>query len=159
MLEGISAIGFETATPVQEQAIPEIIKRKDVIALAQTGTGKTAAFLLPVIHNILRSEPDNHIKALVIVPTRELAVQIDQQMEGLSYCTSLSSIAVYGGGDGASFTREKQALTVGADVIIGTPGRLIAHLIMGYVKVQKLDYLLSLMKQTVCSIWVSMTIF
>lgn len=141
LLEGIRAIGFENATPVQEKAIPEVISGKDVIALAQTGTGKTAAFLLPVIHNILKTASDDHIKALVIVPTRELAVQIDQQMEGLSYYTSLSSIAVYGGGDGASFTREKQALTDGADVIVGTPGRLIAHLIMGYVKVQKLEYL------------------
>ncbi|UII25270.1 DEAD/DEAH box helicase [Fulvivirga maritima] len=142
LLEGISAIGFEDATPVQEQAIPKIISGKDIIASAQTGTGKTAAFLLPVIHQILQMEDDqNNIKALIIVPTRELAVQIDQQMEGLSYFTSVSSIAVYGGGDGQSFSREKSALTQGADVIIGTPGRLIAHLNLGYVQVSNLKCL------------------
>lgn len=143
LIEGIEAIGFEEATPVQEQAIPEILSGKDIIASAQTGTGKTAAFLLPVIHQIISSEHnDSDIKALVIVPTRELAVQIDQQMEGLSYFTSVSSLAVYGGGDGSTFTREKQALSEGADVIIGTPGRLIAHLNMGYVKVDKLKHLI-----------------
>ena len=142
VLEGIEAIGYETATPVQEQAIPVILEGKDIIASAQTGTGKTAAFLLPVIHKIIAAKSDEHIKALVIVPTRELAMQIDQQMEGFSYFTSVSSIAVYGGTDGTSFSQEKQALSEGADVIIGTPGRLIAHLIMGYVKVQELDYLI-----------------
>ena len=141
LLEGIEAIGFSEATPVQEQAIPTILAGKDIIASAQTGTGKTAAFLLPVIHQILQKEPDQQIKALIIVPTRELAVQIDQQMEGLSYFTSVSSTAVYGGGDGQSFSREKSALTQGADVIIGTPGRLIAHLNLGYVKVSQLQCL------------------
>ena len=145
ILEGIEAMGFEETTPVQEQAIPVILENRDVIAAAQTGTGKTAAFLLPVIHRIMESSSDDNedqIKALVIVPTRELAVQIDQQMEGLSYFTNISSIAVYGGGDGSSFTREKQALTTGAKVIIGTPGRLIAHLNMGYVKMNTLEHLI-----------------
>ena len=141
LLEGIDAIGFENATPVQEATIPLILENKDIIAAAQTGTGKTAAFLLPVIHKILEQPQDEHIKALVIVPTRELAVQIDQQLEGLSYYTSVSSLAVYGGGDGQSFDREKKALTEGADIIIGTPGRLIAHLNMKYVKVEQLDVL------------------
>lgn len=142
LLEGIDAIGFENATPVQEATIPQILAGKDIIAAAQTGTGKTAAFLLPIIHKILEQPSDEHIKALIIVPTRELAVQIDQQLEGLSYYTSVSSLAVYGGGDGQSFDREKRALTEGADIIIGTPGRLIAHLNMKYVKVQQLDYLI-----------------
>lgn len=142
VLEGIHAIGFEKATQIQEQAIPLILEGKDIIASAQTGTGKTAAFLLPVIHKILNTKKDEHIKALVIVPTRELAVQIDQQLEGLSYFTAVSSIAVYGGTDGISFSQEKQALTQGADIIIGTPGRLIAHLNMGYVKVKELDFLI-----------------
>jgi ATP-dependent RNA helicase RhlE len=141
LIDGIHAIGYEEATPIQEMAIPIILGNKDIIASAQTGTGKTAAFLLPVIHHILNSENDGNIKALVIVPTRELAIQIDQQMEGLSYFTSVSSLAVYGGGDGSSFAREKVALSEGADMIIGTPGRLIAHLNMGYVKVDKLKYL------------------
>ncbi len=142
LLEGIEAIGFENATPVQEATIPKILEGKDIIAAAQTGTGKTAAFLLPIIHKIIEQPSDEHIKALIIVPTRELAVQIDQQLEGLSYYTSVSSLAVYGGGDGQSFDREKKALTEGADIIIGTPGRLIAHLNMKYVKVQQLDYLI-----------------
>jgi len=141
--EGVEAIGFEKATPVQEQVIPMILEGHDVIASAQTGTGKTAAFLLPIIHKIITSEQNSHqVKALIIVPTRELAVQIDQQMEGFSYFTPVSSIAVYGGTDGTSFAQEKKALSKGADVIIGTPGRLIAHLIMGYVNISELKYLI-----------------
>ncbi|MFY0598819.1 MAG: DEAD/DEAH box helicase [Cyclobacteriaceae bacterium] len=140
--EGIEAIGYENATPVQDATIPLILEGKDMIASAQTGTGKTAAFLLPVINKILQQPEDDHIKALIIVPTRELAVQIDQQLEGLSYYTSVSSLAVYGGGDGSSFDRERKALSEGADIIIGTPGRLIAHLNMKYVKVEKLNYLI-----------------
>ncbi len=141
LLEGIGAMGYTKATPVQEQVIPMIMQGKDVMASAQTGTGKTAAFLLPVVHQLMSLGHDNSVKALVIEPTRELAVQIDQQMEGLSYFTHISSIAVYGGTDGASFSREKQALTEGADIIIGTPGRLIAHLNMGYVNVKTLQCL------------------
>ena len=142
LLEGIDAMNFKEATPVQEQAIPVILSGKDIIASAQTGTGKTAAFLLPVVNQIMDMPHDGSIKALVIVPTRELAVQIDQQLEGLSYYTSISSLAVYGGGDGTSFAQEKEALVSGADVIIGTPGRLIAHLNMGYVKTQNLQFLI-----------------
>ncbi len=140
--EGIDASGYEDATPVQEQVIPLVLEGKDVIASAQTGTGKTAAFLLPLINNIL-SAPIDHssITALVIVPTRELAIQIAQHMEGLSYFTSVSSIAVYGGGDGNAFVQEKKALSAGADVVICTPGKMIAHINMGYVKVQGLKYL------------------
>lgn len=141
--EGIEASGYEDATPVQEQVIPLVLEGKDVIASAQTGTGKTAAFLLPLINNIL-SAPINHhsITALVIVPTRELAIQIAQHMEGLSYFTSVSSIAVYGGGDGNAFVQEKKALSAGADVVICTPGKMIAHINMGYVKFQGLKYLI-----------------
>lgn len=141
LLEGISSIGFENATPVQEQVIPPIMQGKDLIASAQTGTGKTAAYLLPIINKLIQNEPDEQIKALVIVPTRELAVQIEQQMQGFSYFTSLSSIAVYGGGDGPTFSREKQALSEGSDVVICTPGRLIAHLNLGYVNIKGLQFL------------------
>lgn len=142
LLEGIDAMGYETATQVQEQVIPSIIAGKDIIASAQTGTGKTAAFLLPLIHRLITSQhEEHHINALIIVPTRELAIQIAQAMEGLSYFTSVSSIAVYGGGDGALFTIEKKALTTGADVVICTPGRMIAHLNMNYVKLDGLKYL------------------
>ncbi|MEM7110755.1 MAG: DEAD/DEAH box helicase, partial [Bacteroidota bacterium] len=142
LLDGIEAMGYQEATPIQVQAIPPIIEGKDLIGSAQTGTGKTAAFLLPVIHHIMQKQHDGSIQALVIVPTRELAVQIDQQMEGLSYFTGVSSIAVFGGGDGSGFDREKNALTTGAEVVIGTPGRLIAHLNLGYVKINKLQHLI-----------------
>jgi len=143
LLEGIDATGFENATPVQEQVIPHILAGKDIIASAQTGTGKTAAFLLPLIHKIITSSQahNDHINALIIVPTRELAIQIAQNLEGLSYFTSISSIAVYGGGDGASFSQERQALSKGADIVICTPGRMIGHLAMGYVKFKELQYL------------------
>jgi superfamily II DNA/RNA helicase len=135
-------MGFHTATPIQEQAIPSILKGKDLIATAQTGTGKTAAFLIPVMHLILQQKTAARIKALIIVPTRELAIQIDQQLQGLSYFTGLSSLAVYGGTGGDVFSTEKRALTEGADIIIGTPGRLIAHLNMDYVKVEGLQFLI-----------------
>ena len=143
LLEGIDATGYVTATPVQEQVIPHILAGKDIIASAQTGTGKTAAFLLPIIHKIISSGESHadHINALVIVPTRELAIQIAQNLEGLSYFTSISSIAVYGGGDGASFSQEKNALSRGADIVVCTPGRMIGHLAMGYVKFKHLQYL------------------
>ncbi len=142
LLEGIYAMGYETATPVQEQVIPPIIDGKDIIASAQTGTGKTAAFLLPVLHNLLTLPRDEHsINAMVIVPTRELAIQIAQTLEGLTYFTDVSSIAVYGGTGGESFAMEKKALSKGVDVVICTPGRMIAHLNMGYVNLKKLKYL------------------
>ncbi len=142
LLEGIEASGYDEATPVQEQVIPLVLAGKDVIASAQTGTGKTAAFLLPLINNIISSPLNQQsITALVIVPTRELAIQIAQHMEGLSYFTSVSSIAVYGGGDGNAFVQEKKALSAGADVVICTPGKMLAHINMGYVKFQGLQYL------------------
>lgn len=142
LMEGISAMGFESPTPIQEQAIPAILEGKDIIGSAQTGTGKTAAFLLPVIQNIIASREANKTRALVIVPTRELAQQIDQHMEGFSYFTPVSSIAVYGGGDGTVFAQEKKALTEGTEVVICTPGRMIAHLNNNYVKFDALKYLI-----------------
>ncbi|MCX6287719.1 MAG: DEAD/DEAH box helicase [Bacteroidetes bacterium] len=140
--EGIRALGFETATPIQEQAIPVIFQGKDLIGTAQTGTGKTAAFLLPLIQKIMTGESKGNVRALVIVPTRELAVQIDQHMEGLSYFTPVSSIAIYGGTEGMVFTREKQALTEGADLVICTPGRMTAHVNMGYVDFSNVECLI-----------------
>jgi ATP-dependent RNA helicase RhlE len=142
LLEGIESIGFSQTTAVQEQAIPAIMAGNDIIASAQTGTGKTAAFLLPVINRIVTTPPGPNIKALVIVPTRELAVQIDQHMEGLSYFTPVSSIAVYGGTDGITFDNEKKSVTEGADVVICTPGRMIAHFNQGYVSVEGLQFLI-----------------
>ena len=143
LMEGIDAAGYEAATPVQEQVIPHILTGKDVIASAQTGTGKTAAFLLPLINNILNSNSNGQsITALVIVPTRELAIQISQHLEGFSYFTGISSIAVYGGGDGNAFVQEKKALSMGADIVVCTPGKMMAHIKMGYVKLNGLQCLI-----------------
>jgi superfamily II DNA/RNA helicase len=142
LMEGIESMGFEDATPIQAQTIPLILEGKDIIASAQTGTGKTAAFLLPIIHRIMGSGRRDRIKALVIVPTRELAMQIDQHMEGLSYSTQVSSIAVYGGTDGTTFLREKRSLEEGIDLVVCTPGRLIAHINGGYVNFEGLQCLI-----------------
>lgn len=129
VLQGLDAMNFQEATPVQEQTIPVILAKKDVIACAQTGTGKTAAFILPLLHN-LQSEthPNDKVNAIIMAPTRELAQQIDQQMEGFSYFTSFSSVAVYGGNDASAWEVQRKGLTKGADVVIATPGRLISHL-------------------------------
>lgn len=135
-------MGYETATPVQEQVIPPIIAGRDIIAAAQTGTGKTAAFLLPVMHKLLSEPHDSHkINCMIIVPTRELAIQISQTLEGLAYYTDISSIAVYGGGDGNLFAAERKALSTGVDIAICTPGRMLSHLKMGYVKMDAIRYL------------------
>lgn len=141
LLEGIEASNYETATPIQEKVIPPIMAGKDVIASAQTGTGKTAAFLLPIMNRLLQDHSDNTVGALIVVPTRELAIQIAQHIEGLSYFTHLSSIAIYGGSGGDSFIAEKKALQMGADIIVCTPGRMIAHMNMGYVNMKGLQFL------------------
>jgi superfamily II DNA/RNA helicase len=130
LLDGLDAMGFRNPTPIQQQAIPIILEGRDLIACAQTGTGKTAAFVLPVIDRILASEK-RHLNALILTPTRELAQQIDQQVEGLSYYTSVNSIPIYGGGDGALWDQQHKALKKGADMIIATPGRLISFLNTG----------------------------
>ena len=142
LLAGIDSMGYKTATPVQSQVIQPILAGKDIIASAQTGTGKTAAFLLPIVNKIITEPHDeSKINALIIVPTRELAIQIADNMEGLGYFTNVSCIAVYGGGDGNSFTAEKTALTSGVDIVVCTPGRMIAHLNMGYVNLKEVKYL------------------
>lgn len=133
ILEAISYMGFKKATPIQEQALPLIMAGKDLIASAQTGTGKTAAFILPVLHNAVQNKHSG-THTLVVVPTRELAIQIDQQIQGFAYFTNTESIAIYGGGGGLDFDQEKRALTSGAPIIVATPGKLISHLNMGYVK-------------------------
>jgi ATP-dependent RNA helicase RhlE len=130
--EALDAMGFETPTPIQQQAIPFIMQNKDMIGVAQTGTGKTAAFVLPILNAICKRGSSDKVSTIIIVPTRELAMQIDQQVEGLSYFTNATSIAIYGGGDGKSFDAEKKALTTGADIVICTPGRFMSHLNMGY---------------------------
>lgn len=140
LLDGLSAMGYTQPTPVQEQAIPIILAGKDIVASAQTGTGKTAAFLLPILDKIAKEESD-HINTLILVPTRELALQIDQQVEGFGYFVGVSSISVYGGGSGPAWDQQRKALESGADIIIATPGRLIAHLASGTVKFDHLQHL------------------
>lgn len=141
LMEGLSSMNFEKPTPIQELSIPIISSGKDIIGCAQTGTGKTAAFLLPVINKIIK-EHKHVVNTLIIVPTRELAVQIDEAMQGFGYFTPATAIAIYGGKDGISFEQEKKALTQGANIIIATPGRLIAHLNMGYVKFDSIEHLI-----------------
>jgi ATP-dependent RNA helicase RhlE len=140
LLEGLQSMGYKTLTPIQQLAIPLILGGKDVIACAQTGTGKTAAYLLPIINRIISSS-QRHLNTLVIAPTRELAIQIDQQVEALGYFTDVSSIAVYGGGSGADWDQQRKALRSGADIVIATPGRLIAMLASGEIKFDRLEHL------------------
>ena len=140
MLEGVEAMGYEEATPIQEQGIPVILNNRDLLACAQTGTGKTAAFLLPVLQKICDDPNRGDINALIIVPTRELAVQIDNQIQGLGYFAGVSSIAIYGGGDGSSWDNQKKALVKGADIIVATPGRFIAHINQEYVNLDTVKH-------------------
>ena len=139
LAEGLATMGFRQPTPVQQQAIPEILAGKDIIACAQTGTGKTAAFLLPLMHKILNSEK-RFLNTLILAPTRELAVQIDQQVEGLGYFCGVGSIAIYGGGDAVAWGRQKRALQEGVDIVIATPGRLIALLQAGDIDFSHLQH-------------------
>ncbi|MDP3928038.1 MAG: DEAD/DEAH box helicase [Bacteroidota bacterium] len=141
LMDGLDAMGFNKPTPIQELAIPVILAHKDLIACAQTGTGKTAAYVLPIIDKIIGSN-HSHLNTLILAPTRELAVQIDQQVQGFSYYVPVSSIAIYGGGDGAIWDQQKKALKAGADIIIATPGRLISQLASGDIKLDKLEHLI-----------------
>jgi len=142
VLDGLEDMGFEEATPIQEQAMPVILDGYDLIACAQTGTGKTAAFLIPLI-DILDGLDGKHTKGLILCPTRELAQQIDRACEGLTYHTRISSVSVYGGNKGGNdFSRQKEAIQQGADIIIATPGRLIQHITLGYMDFSKLEFLI-----------------
>lgn len=141
VLDALDAMNFRECTPVQEHTIPVILEGKDLIGVAQTGTGKTAAYLLPVLNQLSKGNyPEDAINCIIMAPTRELAMQIDQQMEGFSYFIPASSVAVYGGNDGIRFEQEKKGLTLGADVVIATPGRLISHLSLGYVDLSKVSF-------------------
>jgi ATP-dependent RNA helicase RhlE len=141
VLEGIDAMNYLQASPIQEMAIPIILEGKDLIASAQTGTGKTAAYLIPTLDLIVRSKND-HIAALILVPTRELAKQIDEQIEGFSYFIGATSLAIYGGGKGENWDQQRKALVDGADIIIATPGRLMAQMKSGDVKFSDLQCLI-----------------
>lgn len=140
LLSGVKSMGYKQFTPIQQQAIPVIKNKKDLIACAQTGTGKTAAFLIPIIDSILGAEI-RHLNTLIIAPTRELVLQIDQQIDGLGYYGGISSIAIYGGNDGITWTAQQHALESGADIICATPGRLIALLQNGKVDFTHLKHL------------------
>lgn len=141
VLEGLEAMRFDDATPVQEQTIPVIMQGNDLIACAQTGTGKTAAYLLPVLNELVTKHPKG-VTTLILVPTRELAIQIDQQLEGFSYFLPVSSISVYGGNDAGLWDRQKNAIVQGVSIIVATPGRLIQHLTMGYVDMSTIKHLI-----------------
>ncbi|MBT4217755.1 MAG: DEAD/DEAH box helicase [Flavobacteriales bacterium] len=140
--EGLDMMGFEKATPIQEQAIPIIQNNKDLIACAQTGTGKTAAFVLPILDILTKETQNNKVNTIIIAPTRELAKQIDMQIEGFSYFTNASSYPIYGGGTGVEFDNQKQALQKGSDIIICTPGRLLAHLDFDYFDTSSVKHLI-----------------
>lgn len=141
VLDALDYMHYGDCTPVQEKAIPPVLEGYDVIAVAQTGTGKTAAYLLPILSNLNRYRyPADAINCVIMAPTRELAQQIDQQMEGFSYFVEASSVAVYGGGEGRDFDVQKKGLTRGADVVIATPGRLLSHINLGYVDLAKVSH-------------------
>lgn len=141
LLDALWDMHFDDCTPIQEQAIPVVIEGRDLLACAQTGTGKTAAYLLPVL-DLLSTEdfPKDAVNCVIMAPTRELAQQIDQQMQGFSYFLPISSIPVYGGTDGYTYDQQRRSLKAGADVVIATPGRLLAHLSMGYVDLSKVSF-------------------
>lgn len=140
VLDALYDMHFEECTPIQEQAIPAALAGRDLIAVAQTGTGKTAAFLLPVINELSKREASDKVKCVVMTPTRELAMQIDAQMDGFSYFVPISSLAIYGGTDGTGYAQQQRALKSGAEVIIATPGRLLAHLQMGIVDLSEIEF-------------------
>ncbi len=140
LLSGIASMGYKQFTPIQVQAIPIIKSKRDLIACAQTGTGKTAAYLIPIIDAILKTEV-RHLNTLIIAPTRELVLQIDQQIDGIGYYGGISSIAIYGGNDGITWAAQQHALENGADIICATPGRLIALLQSGNINFTHLQHL------------------
>ena len=141
ILDALFYMNFEEATEIQIKAIPTILAGKDLIGCAQTGTGKTAAFVLPTLNQIADA-PSDGVQVLILCPTRELAIQIDQQIQGIAYFTNSSCYPVYGGGDGVSWEAEADALKGGADIIVATPGRLMAHMARGYVKFDTVQHLI-----------------
>ena len=141
-LDAIDDMGWTSCTPIQEKCIPEILDGKDVLGIAQTGTGKTAAYLLPILSMLDDGGfPADSINCVIMSPTRELAQQIDQAMQGFSYyMKDVSSVAVYGGNDGSRYDQEYKSMKMGADIIIATPGRLISHITMGNVDLSKVSF-------------------
>jgi superfamily II DNA/RNA helicase len=141
VLEGLFAMNFRETTPIQELAIPPIMAGKDIMGFAQTGTGKTAAYVLPVINALSKGiYPSDAINAVVMAPTRELAQQIDKQIEGFTYYIPVSAVAVYGGTDGIIYAQQERGLQMGADIVVATPGRLISHINMGSVDLSRTSF-------------------
>ncbi|MDH6306397.1 ATP-dependent RNA helicase RhlE [Parabacteroides sp. PF5-5] len=141
VLDGLDAMNFQETTPIQELTIPIILEGKDVIACAQTGTGKTAAYVLPLINELSKGGfPVDAVNAVIMAPTRELAQQIDQQIEGFSYFVPVSAVAVYGGTDGVTWEQQRKGLEAGADIVIATPGRLLSHIKLGTVDLSRVSY-------------------
>ena len=141
LVEALSYMNITEMSPIQEQSIPYALEGKDVVACAQTGTGKTVSFLVPILNAIANSNRDSgKVKAMIIAPTRELAVQIDKQIDALGYFLDVSSLAIYGGGDAKGFTQEKTAIKGGVDIIVGTPGKLITHLNLGYLDLSEVEF-------------------
>ncbi len=140
-MDGLDAMNFQEATPIQEQTIPVILAKKDIIACAQTGTGKTAAYVLPIINELSKGGfPENAVNAVIMAPTRELAQQIDQQIAGFTYFVPISSVAVYGGTDGVAWEQQRRGLEMGADMAIATPGRLLSYIKLGAVDLSQVSY-------------------
>ena len=141
VLDGIDAMNFTEMTPVQEATIPIILEGRDIIGCAQTGTGKTAAYTLPLLNRLMdEGNPDNVVKAIIMVPTRELAMQIDQQFQGFSYFLPLSTTVVYGGGAGSDWEQQKRGMKMGSDIVIATPGRLMSHITNSGVDLSHVGY-------------------
>ena len=140
LVQSLDSMGITKPTEIQAKAIPLVLQGHDLIGCAQTGTGKTAAYLLPIMEMSLKLD-HRHLNTLILAPTRELAQQIDQQVQGLGYFLNVSSISVYGGGDGATWDQQRKALEEGADIAIATPGRLIALLATGTIDFSYLEHL------------------
>ena len=141
LLDAIYDMHYENCTPIQEKSIPKILEGKDLLAIAQTGTGKTAAYLLPIIERLINDNyPTDKVNCVIMAPTRELAQQIDQQVQGFSYYLPITSMAIYGGTDGETYTQQRKGLKMGADIIIATPGRLLSHLTMGNVNLSEVAF-------------------
>ncbi len=141
ILDGLDSMNFFEASPIQEATIPLLLDGHDMIACAQTGTGKTAAYLLPIMQRISQGEgAKDKVNALIIAPTRELAIQIDQQVQAFGYHLSISSVAIYGGGDGITFAQQERSLNLGADIVIATPGRLLSMLNLGSADFSGVSY-------------------
>lgn len=141
ILDALDAMRFEECTPIQEQTIQPLLDGRDLIGVAQTGTGKTAAYLLPVLNKLCQGGyPEDAINCVIMAPTRELAQQIDRQLEGFTYFMPVSGVAVYGGNDGQRYEQELRGMARGADIIVATPGRLISHINLGNIDLSKVSF-------------------